>query len=74
MTAFLRRWLLVTDARAWQMLRFLPRGCDVPTPEHLEGFRLLPGWLDDRLGGVDLTERFGRLLDQPLISSALPAD
>jgi hypothetical protein len=35
---------------------------------------LPPGWLDDRVRGVDLTERFGRLLDQPLISSALPAD
>jgi hypothetical protein len=35
---------------------------------------LLPGWLDDRLGGVDLIERFGRLLDQPLIPSTLPAD
>jgi hypothetical protein len=26
------------------------------------------------LAGVDLTERFGRLLDQSLIPSALPAD
>jgi hypothetical protein len=33
----------------------------------------LSGWLDDRLR-VDLTERFGRLVDQPLIPSALPAD
>jgi hypothetical protein len=35
---------------------------------------LLPGWLDDRPEGVDHTERLGRLLDQPLIPSALPAD
>jgi hypothetical protein len=55
-TAFLRRWLLVTDARARQMLRLLSSPLwRAYTRTHVEGFRLLPGWLDDRLGGVDLT-------------------
>lgn len=71
---FLKRWLLVDDQRARQMLRFLSSPLwRAYTSTYVEGYRLLRGWLDDRPDGVGLTERFGRLLDEPLIPSALRA-
>ncbi|MGE2715089.1 DUF885 domain-containing protein [Mycolicibacterium litorale] len=70
--AFLKRWLLVDDARARQMLRFLSSPLwRAYTSTYVEGYRLLRGWLDARPADVGLTERFGRLLDEPLIPSAL---
>ncbi|PND55192.1 DUF885 domain-containing protein [Mycobacterium sp. ENV421] len=72
--AFLQRWLLVDDTRARQMLRFLSSPLwRAYTSTYVEGYRLLRGWLDDRPAGVGLTERFGRLLDEPLIPSTLRA-
>jgi len=72
--AFLKRWLLVDDERARQMLRFLSSPLwRAYTSTYVEGYRLLRGWLDDRPAGVGLTERFGTLLDEPLIPSALRA-
>lgn len=69
---FLRRWLWVDDARARQMLRFLSSPLwRAYTSTYVEGYRLLRRWLDDRPAGVSLTERFGRLLDEPLIPSSL---
>ncbi|OBI47571.1 DUF885 domain-containing protein [Mycobacterium kyorinense] len=69
---FLRRWLLVNDTRARQMLRFLSSPLwRAYTSTYVEGYRLLRSWLDDRPAGVSLIERFGRLLDEPLIPSAL---
>ena len=73
--AFLRRWLLVNDTRARQMLRFLSSPLwRAYTSTYVEGYRLLRRWLDDRPAGVSVAERFGRLLDDPLIPSALRAD
>jgi hypothetical protein len=73
--AFLQRWLLVDDTRARQMLRFLSSPLwRAYTSTYVEGYRLLRTWLDDRPTGVGLTERFGRLLDEPLIPSALRVD
>ena len=73
-SAFLQRWLLVDDVRARQMLRFL---CSplwrAYTSTYVEGYRLLRAWLDDRPAGVGQNERFGRLLDEPLIPSSLRA-
>ena len=70
--AFLRRWLMVDDARARQMLRFLSSPLwRAYTSTYVEGYRLLRGWLDDRPAGQSLTARFGRLLDEPLIPSTL---
>lgn len=70
--AFLKRWLLVNDERARQMLRFLSSPLwRAYTSTYVEGYRLLRGWLDDRPDGVSLTQRFGRLLDEPLIPSTL---
>ncbi|BBY82304.1 DUF885 domain-containing protein [Mycolicibacterium pulveris] len=69
---FLEQWLLVDDDRARQMLRFLSSPLwRAYTSTYVEGYRLLRGWLDDRPAGVGLTERFARLLDEPLIPSAL---
>jgi hypothetical protein len=73
--AFLRRWLLVNDAHAQQMLRFLSSPLwRAYTSTYVEGYRLLRRWLDDRPTSVSLVERFGRLLDEPLIPSTLRAD
>jgi hypothetical protein len=73
--AFLQRWLLVDDTRARQMLRFLSSPLwRAYTSTYVEGYRLLRTWLDNRPAGVGLTERFGRLLDEPLIPSALRVD
>lgn len=70
--AFLQRWLLVDDTRARQALRFLSSPLwRAYTSTYIEGYRLLRSWLDDRPAGVSLTERFGRLLDEPLIPSSL---
>lgn len=71
---FLRRWLLVNDTRARQMLRFLSSPLwRAYTSTYVEGYRLLRGWLDDRPAGVSLVERFGRLLDEPFVPSTMPA-
>ncbi|WP_370330159.1 DUF885 domain-containing protein [Mycolicibacterium hippocampi] len=70
--AFLKQWLLVDDERARQMLRFLSSPLwRAYTSTYVEGYRLLRGWLDARPDGVSLTERFGTLLDEPLIPSSL---
>lgn len=72
---YLRRWLLVTDDRARQSLRFLSSPLwRAYTSTYVEGYRLLRGWLDAAPPGVSLTERFRRLLDEPLTPSSLRAD
>ena len=72
--AFLQRWQLTTDARARQSLRFLSSPLwRAYTSTYVEGYRLLRAWLDARPAEVSLTERFGRLLDEPLVPSALRA-
>jgi hypothetical protein len=55
------------------MLRFLSSPLwRAYTSTYVEGNRLLRGWLDDRPAEMSVVERFGRLLDEPLIPSALP--
>ncbi|MCH9766503.1 MAG: DUF885 domain-containing protein [Actinomycetia bacterium] len=72
---FLKRWLLINDDRGRQTLRFLSSPLwRAYTSTYVEGYRLLRGWLDARPAGVSLTERFGTLLDEPLIPSSLRAD
>jgi len=72
--AFIRRWLLVDDTRAHQMLRFLSSPLwRAYTSTYVEGYRLLHEWLDARPESQTLTARFGRLLDEPLIPSTLRA-
>jgi hypothetical protein len=71
-TAFLKRWLLVDDQRARQMVRFLSSPLwRAYISTYVEGYRLLRGWLDARPAGVGVAERFTCLLDEPLIPSAL---
>jgi hypothetical protein len=73
--AFLQRWQLTSDTRARQSLRFLSSPLwRAYTSTYVEGYRLLRAWLDARPADVTLTERFGRLLDEPLVPSALRAD
>jgi len=70
--AFLQRWLLTTDTRARQSMRFLSSPLwRAYTSTYVEGYRLLHGWLEARPAEVTLTQRFGRLLDEPLIPSSL---
>ncbi len=72
--AYLRRWLLIDDVWARQMLRFLSSPLwRAYISTYVEGYRLLRAWLDGRPSGVSLTERFTRLLDEPLIPSSLRA-
>jgi hypothetical protein len=72
---YLRRWLLVPDDRARQTLRFLSSPLwRAYTSTYVEGYRLLRSWLDARPAGMTLIERFGRLLDEPLIPSSLRAE
>ena len=73
--AYLQRWLLVDETRARQMLKFLSSPLwRAYTSTYVEGYRLLRAWLDARPDGVGLTERCGRLLDEPLIPSVLRAE
>jgi hypothetical protein len=70
--AFLMRWLLVDDIRARQMLRFLSSPLwRAYISTYVEGYQLLRAWLDARPGNVSLASQFTRLLDEPLIPSAL---
>jgi hypothetical protein len=70
--AFLMRWLLVDDSRARQMLRFLSSPLwRAYISTYVEGYQLLRAWLDARPAGVSLVKQFTRLLDEPLIPSAL---
>lgn len=72
---YLRRWLLVPEDRARQSMRFLSSPLwRAYTSTYVEGYRLLRGWLDGAPPGVSLTERFGRLLDEPLTPSSLRAE
>jgi hypothetical protein len=73
--AFLQRWQLTSETRARQSLRFLSSPLwRAYTSTYVEGYRLLRGWLDARPAEVTLNERFGRLLDEPLVPSALRLD
>lgn len=81
--SFLQRWLLVDDTRARQSLKFLSSPLwRAYTSTYVEGYRLLRSWLDAPApaGGtpgpaaVRRTERFGRLLDEPLLPSSLRAE
>ena len=72
--AFMQRWLLTSEVRARQSLRFLSSPLwRAYTSTYVEGYRLLRGWLDARPEDEPLVVRFGRLLDEPLIPSSLRA-
>lgn len=79
---YLRTWLLATDERARQMLRFLSSPLwRAYISTYVEGYRLLETWLDwapparlDAASADDRLQRFGRLLDEPLTPRSLRAE
>ncbi|MDL9938350.1 DUF885 domain-containing protein [Gordonia sp. ABSL1-1] len=72
--AYLRQWLLAPEERARQMLRFLTSPLwRAYISTYVEGYRLLQEWLDAP-GPGDRAQRFGRLLDEPLIPASLRAE
>ncbi|HEX2290095.1 MAG TPA: DUF885 domain-containing protein [Pseudonocardiaceae bacterium] len=73
--AYLQRWLLVTEPRARQMLRFLSDPLwRAYTTTYVEGYRLLRTWLEARPPAQPLAERYLRLLDEPLVPSMVRAE
>lgn len=71
----LKRWLLIPDFRAYQMLRFLSDPLwRAYTTTYVEGQRLLRRWLDERPEGEPIAARFSRLLDEPLIPDSIRAE
>ncbi|MFB7722553.1 DUF885 domain-containing protein [Nocardia sp. NPDC056100] len=69
---FLQRWSLVTPERARQSLRFLSSPLwRAYISTYVEGYRLLGGWLDQAPDAADRSERFRRLLDEPLTPGAI---
>ncbi|MQA15988.1 MAG: DUF885 domain-containing protein [Pseudonocardiaceae bacterium] len=72
---YLQRWLLVSEPRAQQMLRFLSDPLwRAYTSTYVEGYPLLRGWLDARPAAEPLGERYRRLLDEPLTPSSIRAE
>lgn len=72
---YLQRWLLVSEPRARQMLRFLSDPLwRAYTTTYVEGYRLLRDWLDARPDGEAFGERYRRLLDEPLTPSSIRAE
>jgi hypothetical protein len=70
--AYLTRWLLTSEDRARQSLRFLSHPLwRAYTSTYIEGYRLLSAWLDARPAGMPLADRFLRLLDEPLTPAAV---
>lgn len=69
---FLQRWSLVTPERATQSLRFLSSPLwRAYISTYVEGYRLLGGWLDRAGDAAERSERFRRLLDEPLTPGAV---
>ena len=73
--AYLQRWLLVPEARARQMVRFLADPLwRAYTTTYVEGYRLLRTWLEACPLAQPLSLRYLRLLDEPLIPSVVRAE
>ncbi|GAB0106015.1 hypothetical protein JMUB6875_49970 [Nocardia sp. JMUB6875] len=69
---FLQRWSLSTPERARQSLRFLSSPLwRAYISTYVEGYRLLGGWLDRAADAGERSERFRRLLDEPLTPGAI---
>ncbi|KAA8888061.1 DUF885 domain-containing protein [Nocardia colli] len=69
---FLQTWSLTTPERARQSLRFLSSPLwRAYISTYVEGYRLLGGWLNKAIDADDRSDRFRRLLDEPLTPGAL---
>ncbi|WP_305094281.1 DUF885 domain-containing protein [Prescottella sp. R16] len=74
-TAFLQRWTLSGPDRAKQSLRFLSSPLwRAYISTYVEGYRLLGSWLAQAPVGPQRSERFRRLLDEPLTPGVLRDD
>jgi hypothetical protein len=73
--AYLQRWLLISESRASQMLRFLSDPLwRAYTSTYVEGYRLLRSWLDVRPPAQSISQRYLRLLDEPLVPTVVRAE
>ncbi len=73
--AYLQRWLLLTERKARQFLRFLSDPLwRAYTTTYVEGYQLLRAWLSARPPGTTLAQRYQRLLDEPLVPQAIRAE
>ncbi|WP_280442123.1 DUF885 domain-containing protein [Nocardia brasiliensis] len=69
---FLQTWSLVTPERARQSLRFLSSPLwRAYISTYVEGYRLLGDWLDRAADAEERSDRFRRLLDEPLTPGAI---
>lgn len=69
---FLQTWNLTSPERARQSLRFLSSPLwRAYTSTYVEGYRLLDSWLGRAGDDIERADLFRRLLDEPLIPSAL---
>ncbi|MDF0530154.1 DUF885 domain-containing protein [Tsukamurella sp. 8F] len=70
--AYLQRWGLMAERTARQSLRFLSSPLwRAYVSTYVEGYALLRRWLDVVPAGRERLDRFGRLLDEPLVPSSL---
>lgn len=70
----LRRWLLVGERPAAQMLRFIAHPVwRAYTTTYVEGDRLVRAWLDAAPADESVTQRYLRLLEEPRSPSSLRA-
>ncbi|QIZ35996.1 DUF885 domain-containing protein [Saccharopolyspora sp. ASAGF58] len=73
--AYLQRWLLMPDQRARHLVRFMRDPLwRAYTTTYVEGYRLLRRWLENRPAGTSSTDRFRRLLDEPLVPESVRAE
>ncbi|KAA0023912.1 DUF885 domain-containing protein [Antrihabitans cavernicola] len=72
---FLQTWTLTTPERARQSLRFLSSPLwRAYISTYVEGYRLLGGWLDRAADVAERSDRFRRLLDEPLTPGRLRSE
>ena len=72
---FLRRWLLVPEAKARHQVRFMADPLwRAYTSTYVEGYRLLRTWLEITPPGTTTTERYRRLLDEPLVPETIRSE
>jgi hypothetical protein len=73
--AYIQRWSLVSAERARQQLRFLTHPLwRAYITTYVEGYDLLHRWLAARPEGQDVSDRFLRLLDEPLTPAVVTAE
>lgn len=74
--AYLTRWLLISERRARQLLRFLSDPLwRAYTSTYVEGYALLRPWLEAAPATDEhRLSRFARLLDEPLTPAAIQAE